>query len=127
MWVYDKSDRFVLGLPARDISDEEWRELPTQLREEARKLGLYEHVKDDDSKSAKKAEPQPQPRSSFRESRPARAEAAQPESRSSISNARAARTARPARAVEPVAERVPVTNVEIKTDAEGKPVIQGGD
>lgn len=45
MWIFAGGDRFVLGVPARDLTDEEWSELPAEDRDRAEESGLYRQTK----------------------------------------------------------------------------------
>lgn len=48
---------FVYGVPARDMTEEEWQALPEKFRAEAAACGLYEKAKaDKPAKPAEKAE-----------------------------------------------------------------------
>jgi hypothetical protein len=39
-----RPERFLAGVPARDMDGDEWYALPAELRESAERLGLYEGV-----------------------------------------------------------------------------------
>lgn len=64
MWKYTggpSGNGYLSGVPARDISEEEWAEIPSEDRATARSLKLYEHQvprKTPVPKQAKEVEPE---------------------------------------------------------------------
>lgn len=52
MYVYIGNGHYFPGLPARDMTDAEWSELPQEDREQALKAGLYEYHDHDNPPAA---------------------------------------------------------------------------
>lgn len=48
---------YVPGVPARDLTNEEWRDLPSHLTDRATSLGLYRRVKNPEPTPAEEPEP----------------------------------------------------------------------
>jgi hypothetical protein len=43
-YVYNEKKGYLIGLPARDLSEDEWKELPEELTKSALKLGIYKKL-----------------------------------------------------------------------------------
>lgn len=56
MWKYVGGDAYLPGMPRADMTEEEWKRQPSERRERARHLKLYEHHPEDkDEPEDKKA------------------------------------------------------------------------
>jgi hypothetical protein len=40
-YIYDETKGYLIGLPARDISADEWKTYPDELTKPALKMGMY--------------------------------------------------------------------------------------
>lgn len=54
-YIYDSDKGYLIGLPARDMSEAEWKTYPTELTKAALKLGLYRLDKKSEVKDVKRS------------------------------------------------------------------------
>lgn len=56
MWKFKRTraHEYLTGVPARDLTDDEWAALPEDRRAEAEATGLYRHVDDEPATEAER-------------------------------------------------------------------------
>lgn len=62
-WKYTGGGQgyYLPGVPARDLSEAEWRDLDATTRERAKALEMYEHVQDKPAKAEAKVRAEAEP------------------------------------------------------------------
>jgi hypothetical protein len=48
-YIFQLGKGYLVGLPSRDMTEDEWKSYPKDITKAALKLGLYEEVKTKDS------------------------------------------------------------------------------
>jgi len=54
-YIYKKDKGYLIGLPARDMSEAEWKSYPEPLTKAALKLGMYQLDKKNEVKNAERS------------------------------------------------------------------------
>jgi len=54
-YIYKPEKGYLIGLPARDMSEAEWKSYPEELTKAALKMGMYQLDKKNEVKNAKRS------------------------------------------------------------------------